>query len=248
MKHALIAASAFAALLFAVATASAQDFRKSYPVGEGTSVSIGTLSGDIRVAAYSGADVVVTGRKVGRDADRVQIRDRSEGGRIEVDVDVIGEFPRNDNNDASVNFDVQVPTGVKLRLERIRTLSGDIDIVGVSGAVEATTMSGNVRVTGNSGVVEAKTMSGDVIVDIDELAGEGDLSFETLSGDVDVRLPANAGAVVSARTLSGTIENDFGLNVVRKKNGPGQSLAGTIGDGSRRLRATSMSGDVRLRR
>lgn len=243
MKHVLLAVSSFAVVLIASATASAQDFHRSYPASAGTKVAVGTMSGDIKVTTHGGSEVIVTGRITGEDADKVRIEDRSAAGSIEVDV----EYPKSGNTNASVSFDVQVPAGVRLRLDRIRTMSGDIEITGVSAMVEATTMSGDVRVVNTSGVVEAKTMSGNVIVSIDELAGEGDLSFVSMSGDVDVRLPSNAGAVVSIKTLSGNIENDFGLTVVTKKHGPGQSLDGTIGDGSRRLFAKSMSGNVKLR-
>ncbi|MGB5035774.1 MAG: DUF4097 family beta strand repeat-containing protein [Blastocatellia bacterium] len=244
MKHVLFAVSTFAVVLIASATASAQDFQKSYPASAGTSVAISTMSGDIKITTHGGSDVVVTGRITGDDADKVRIEDRSAGGRIDVDVD----YPKHGNTNASVDFDVQVPAGVRLRLDRIRTMSGDIEITGVSATVEATTMSGNVRVMNTTGVVQAKTMSGNVVVEIDALEGESDLSFVSMSGDVDIRLPSNAGATVSIKTLSGNIENDFGLSVVTKKHGPGQSLDGTIGDGTRRLFAKSMSGDVRLRR
>ena len=244
MKHVLFAVSTFAVVLIASATASAQDFQKSYPASAGTAVAISTMSGDIKVTTHGGSDVVVTGRIVGDDADKVRIEDHSASGRIDVGVD----YPKHGNTNASVNFDVQVPAGVRLRLDGIKTMSGDVEINGVSASIEATTMSGNVRITNSSGTVEAKTMSGDVIVELDGLDSEGDMSFVSMSGNVDIRVPSNAGAVVSMKTLSGNIENDFGLTVVTKKHGPGQSVDGTIGDGTCRLFAKSMSGNVHLRR
>lgn len=244
MKHVFFAVSTFAILLIAGATASAQDLQKSYPVTAGSSVAISNMSGDIKITTHGGSDVIVSGRIVGEDADKVRIEDRSVNGKIDIGV----EYPKRGNVDASVNFEVQVPAGVRLHLDGIRTMSGDIEITGVAAIVDAKTMSGDVRVTNTSGVVDAKTMSGNVIVELTELSGEGDLSFVSMSGNVDVRLPSNLGAVVSAKTLSGTIENDFGLTVVTKKHGPGQTLDGTIGDGSRRLFAKSMSGNVSLRR
>lgn len=244
MKHVLFAVSSFAVVLIAGATASAQDFQKSYPASPGTSVAISTMSGDIKITTHGGSDVVVTGRIVGEDADRVRIEDSSAGGRIDVGV----EYPKSGNTNASVNFDVQVPAGVRLRLDRINTMSGDVEISGVSASIDATTMSGNVRITNSSGIVDAKTMSGDVIVELNGLDNEGDMKFVSMSGNVDIRLPSNAGAVVSIKTLSGNIDNDFGLTVVTKKHGPGQSLDGTIGDGTCKLFAKSMSGDVHLRK
>lgn len=234
--------SVLAVVLVAAAAASAQDFNKTYPATPGTAVAISTLSGDIKISSHSGPEIVVTGRLVGPDVDRVKIDDRSTAGNI--DIETI--YEKHCNCDVSVDFEVLVPAGVRLRLENIRTMSGDIQVIGVSAHVRATTMSGDVRVVNASGVVEATTMSGDVNVDIERLEGEGDLTFVSMSGDVIVRLPGDAGANVSVRTMNGTIENDFGLAVTAKKHGAGESLVGTIGDGHFRLSAKTMSGNVKL--
>jgi DUF4097 and DUF4098 domain-containing protein YvlB len=238
----LAAATCFAA--FAAASASAQDFNKGYELGAGGRITVTNMSGDVTVTGYDGNTVLVTGRRTGPDKDVVEIVDRSSGNDIEIGV----KYPRNCNCDASVDFIVQVPRSTRYVFEKIASMSGDVRVEGVTGAVHATAMSGDVRVGVVDGTVEATAMSGDVEVDIDRLEGSGDLTFTSMSGNVELRLPSDVDAEVSIRTVSGDITTDFPIEVHEQKYGSGQWASGRLGDGSRRLSAKSMSGDVRLLR
>jgi len=244
MRTALTLVLAGGCLAVASATASAQDFKKSYEIPAGGRIVVANMSGNVKVRGTDTSSVVVTGRKTGRDADRVTIEDNSSGDTVSIGVN----YPKHCNCDASVDFDVEVPKSLRLDFDKISSMSGDVEIGDVTGAVNATTMSGNVNVTDVSGTVEATAMSGDVTVDIDRLEGTGDLQFTTMSGNVDVRLPADSGVDVSMKTTSGDITTDLPIEVHRPEYGAGVWAKGTLGDGSRRLKLTTMSGDVHLRR
>jgi DUF4097 and DUF4098 domain-containing protein YvlB len=228
----------------ATASASAQDFNKSYQLEPNGEITVASLSGDVRVTGYDGSSVVVTATIKGRDADRVTILDRSGAGVVDVGVD----YPKNCNCDATVDFDVRVPNGTPYRYEKIVSMSGDVEIANVTGEIHATSMSGDVRVRDVAGTVEATAMSGDVHARITRLVGNGELKFTTMSGDVEVSLPSDLDANVSIATLSGSISNDFGLSVSEKKYGPGQTARGQLGDGSRTVTLKSLSGNARLLR
>jgi DUF4097 and DUF4098 domain-containing protein YvlB len=238
----MAAAACFAGA--AAASASAQDFKKSYDLAAGGRIVVTNMSGNVTVTGYDGREVVVTGTRTGPDAAVVEIEDKSSAGEVEIGV----KYPRNCNCDASVDFVVQVPSGTRFDFAKISSMSGDVRVNGVSGEVHATSMSGDVRVGDVDGTVDATAMSGDVDVDIARLEGSGDLSFTSMSGDVEVRLPADAGADVEIRTTSGSIETNFPLEVHTKKYGSGQWAEGRIGDGSRRMTVRSMSGDVSFMR
>ena len=66
----------------------------------------------------------------------------------------------------SVNFDIVVPADVTLR---VSTISGDIDIVGLTGAIDAKSISGFVDVTwgAKSADLSLKTITGEVYTDQD---------------------------------------------------------------------------------
>lgn len=253
---------ALCALAFLLSlTAMAQDFRKSYEVGQGGSINVRNISGDVIVTAYDGETVLVVGIKEGRDRDRVWVEDNSAGNNVNVRV----RYPENCDCDASIRFEVKVPrsnykfdaissvsgdvevTGVAGDL-RAKSVSGNVTVKGITGAVNATSVSGNVHVGENNGAVSGKSTSGNVEVEIVQLAGAGDMEFASVSGNVRVKLPANLDADVRMSTLSGGLKTDFPLNIEEPERGPGRRATGRVGGGSRNLKLSTTSGNVSLLR
>ena len=236
---------AMALVAFALAaTASAQDFQKTYRIGAGGQVRIGNVSGDVIVTGYDGDSIVVTGTKKGRDRDIIEIEDRS--GTANVDVGV--RYPKNCNCDASIRFEVQVPRSVKYDFDHIASVSGDVRVTGVTGRLNASAVSGDVHITDVSGSVSASAVSGDVQVEINRLDGSDDMKFNTVSGDVSVMLPGSLDADVDMSSFSGSIKTDFAIEVRSERYGSRNSARAKLGEGSRRLKMSSVSGDLSLRR
>src|ERR1051326_8509423 len=206
----LAVVAAFMSLL-AVGTALAQDFQRTYSIGAGGSVSIHNVSGDVKVIGYDGGTIVVTGVKEGRDRDKVEVDDRSSAGSVDVRV----HYQEQCNCDASINFQVQVPRGMKYQFGNISSASGDITVSGVmgdvharsasgdvtvtdvTGAVNASTASGDVKVKNIMGSASAKSASGDVEAEITRLDGGGNMEFSSTSGNVKVKMPGDLGAKIN---------------------------------------------------
>ncbi len=237
---------AFAFVCLVGGSASAQDFQKSYEIGSGGRVQISNISGDIVVSGYDGNAILVTATKEGRDRDRVEVEDLSSGNRVQVKV----RYPDRCNNcDVSVSFQVKIPRSVNYDIDGINSVSGSIEISGISGRLKAASVSGEVKIKDVSGTVNASSVSGEVNVEITKLAGDDDMKFSSVSGTVDVRIPSNLDATVNMSTLSGDLKTDFPLEVKkREKYSPGTSASGRLGDGSRRLHLSSVSGSVSLTR
>jgi len=226
------------------ATASAQDFQKTYRIGAGGQIRIGNVSGDVIVTGYDGDSIVVTGTKKGRDRDMIEVEDRS--GTANVDVGV--RYPKHCNCDASIRFEVQVPRSVKYDFDHIASVSGDVRVTGVTGRLNASAVSGDVHITDVSGSVSASAVSGDVKVEINRLDGSDDMKFNTVSGDVSVMLPGSLDADVDMSSFSGSIKTDFAIEVRSERYGSRNSARAKLGEGSRRLKMSSVSGDLSLRR
>jgi DUF4097 and DUF4098 domain-containing protein YvlB len=238
----LLALSAVFALTLA-ATASAQDFQKSYKVGAGGQVRIGNISGDVSVTGYDGDQIIVKGYKTGRDSEMVEVEDRSGGGNVDIGV----RYPNQCNCDASVRFEVQVPRSISFNLDRISSVSGSVKVSDVAGRISASSVSGDVAVRGASGSVSASSVSGDVNVDINRLEGEDDMKFSSVSGSVHVKAPSHLAADVDMSSFSGSVKTDFGLEVHEGRQGMRRWARGRIGDGgTRRLKMSSVSGDLSL--
>jgi Putative adhesin len=234
-----------AALSLVIAgAAAAQDFQKSYRLGANGQVSIGNVSGDVRVTGYDGGEIVVRAIKQGRDTDLLEIEDRSTASRVDLSV----RYPKNCNCDASVRFEVQVPRSVSYNLDHIASVSGDVFVDGVTGRIRASAVSGDVSVRNVSGTVSATTVSGDVEVDIDRLDGTDDMKFSSVSGDVNVKLPNTLDADVDISSFSGAIDTNFPVEVRGERHGPRRWARGQVGGGgSRRLKMSTLSGDVSLK-
>src|SRR5262252_7855788 len=118
MRRALyrIAMLAIAAA-FMAGTAAAQDFQKSYRIGQGGSVRVRNVSGDVNIKGYDGDQIVVAGFKEGRDANLVSVEDSSDG----TSVDLRARYPEHCNCNASVRFEVQVPRSIGYCFDTIST-------------------------------------------------------------------------------------------------------------------------------
>ncbi len=235
-------ATALVALALA-ATASAQDFQRAYRIGAGGQIRIGNVSGDVLVTGYDGDSVVVTATKKGRDRDKIEVEDRS--GTANVDIGV--KYPKNCNCDASILFEVQVPRSVQYDFDHIASVSGDVRVAGVTGRLNASAVSGDVHITDVSGSVNASAVSGDVQVEINRLEGSDDMKFNTVSGDVNVTLPGSLDADVDMSSFSGSIKTDFAIEVRSERYGSRNSARAKLGEGTRRLKMSSVSGDLSLR-
>ena len=243
MKRRLFSLSiACAVTILAAATCAAQDFQKSYRVSAGAQVKVGNISGDVIVTAYDGDSIIVNGIKKGRDRDLIEIEDRSGSNSVDVGV----KYPKHCNCDASIRFEVQVPRSISFD-DHFSSVSGDVKVTGITGQLHASAVSGDVRIKDVSGSVSASAVSGDVSVEIQRLEGSEDMKFSTVSGDVSVTLPQSLDADVDMSSFSGSIKTDFPVEVKSERFGSRNWARGKLGEGSRRLRMSTVSGDISLK-
>jgi hypothetical protein len=222
----------------------AQDFQRTYAIAAGGQIRIGNISGDIRIQGYNGDSILVQGIKTGRDRDKVEVEDLSSANRIEIRV----RYPEHGNADASINFEVRVPSAVSYIYEKVASISGSVNIADVKGQIRAQSISGNVMIRNVAGMVSASSVSGDVEAEITRLEGRGEMKFSSVSGDVAVRAPANLDADVEMSTLSGSLKTDYPIEVQERRYGPGRSARGRLGSGAIIIKVSSVSGRVALSR
>ncbi|GAA4980623.1 hypothetical protein HD597_011795 [Nonomuraea thailandensis] len=149
------------------------------------------------------------------------------------------------------------------KMTHVKSVSGDVVLDGVSGDVAANTVSGAVEtramdgdlsfisISGDLTVADgtprrlkANTVSGRITADL-ALRPTGHVTFNSVSGDILVRLPENVEADVSIRSTSGRLVSTF--EELSNTSGPGaKSLSGRLGGGMASLSAITVSGEVTL--
>ena len=187
------------------APAGGTRFEQRWPFAADGSVRIVNPAGRIRVIGWDTDSLAVSGRGPGSlaAAGTANVRKLVVTGKAELEV--------------------HVPRGARVW---VKSVSADIDVVGVDGTLDLNSVGGAIHVVGTPADVTAETMGGPV-----ELAGgSGRARVKTVSGDILLR---GASVDLGASTLSGTI-------VVRAA---GWQRGGT---GVQRGHFESVTGDVRF--
>jgi Toastrack DUF4097 len=117
----------------------------------------------------------------------------------------------------------------------VKTASGDVSIGVAAGRAGLHTMSGDVVLDEAGGAVSANTMSGDLRV---ERLAAGTVELRTMSGDIAATVRRGATLWIDAGSMSGEVSSDL----------PVSDDAPAGGRTDIELRASSMSGDIDLRR
>jgi hypothetical protein len=165
----------------------------------------------------------------------------------------------------SINGRIQVTdiTG----LTNIETVSSDIVATRLSGGAQIETTSGSVTLTGGEGeisventsglttlndirssVVSAESMSGDVRFQ-GTIQPSGRYEFSSHSGNIRMTLPANAGALLTLSTYSGSINSEFPITLQQGLSaGDQKEMQFRLGSGSARVTAESFSGNIIITR
>ncbi|MFF4697127.1 DUF4097 family beta strand repeat-containing protein [Streptomyces chattanoogensis] len=157
-----------------------------------------------------------------------------------------------------------VVSGISGRTD-LRGVSGDSTLVGLSGAVRAETVSGSIEaqgvtgdlrfhsvsgdltmIDGGGGGVRADSVSGDMTLDLDPVAKGADIQLTTVSGEIAIRLADPADARVEANTTTGSVANAF--DDLRVSGWGPRQITGTLGAGTGKLKATTVSGSLALLR
>lgn len=214
-----------------------------------------------------GVMVKIRNRKNQRDMDGTDLYLRIPAGASIEAEGVSSDFTVRGNEGASINIStVSGDVEVEADAERVdlNSVSGEVELSGSANRVTAESVSGDVTLYGVAGEVRASTVSGDLSLEGDNLsrgqfetvsgdmvlsvalADDGRLSCDAMSGDVQLRLPANQQATFKAQSYSGGIRSDFG-KVMSVSRGPGSMLDEQVGDNSARIRVETFSGDITIR-
>ena len=231
------------------------DFHWQGHLKAGQTLEVINRNGQIEASAAAGDEVRVEGLRRGNDDDRelfIEVVEYSDGVTIcAVHANdktpgrchrggVSSESTRWHGNRAKINFEVQVPRGVRFNA---LTTNGNVLGRNLASVVEAATTNGNVEVS-TSEWASAATTNGGIRVSMGSAKWNGELQVKTTNGSVDVTLPASAEFKLDATTTNGEIQADFPITVQGTVHS--KELSGTVGGGGRELRVATTNGTIKL--
>jgi hypothetical protein len=258
--------AALAALMLALVPAvlGAQDrqseraFTLDERVPAGQWLRVRNVSGEVRVRPATGDRVEIVATKSWRRGDpkvvRIESRKSSDGSILvcafwteNATCDENGYRSRNEgrsnrNNDVAVDFEVRLPKGVNVGAWSV---NGGVSVDGATGEVEAGSVNGGVDATSSGGPVQASSVNGTVHARMGRVGNE-DLDFSSVNGNVIAEFGEDIDAQVELSTVNGRFQTDWPVTITGRVDP--RHLRATIGKGGRRIRLSTVNGNVELRK
>jgi DUF4097 and DUF4098 domain-containing protein YvlB len=221
----------------------------------------------VEVHSVSGRDLKITLEGDRLEIDHPQLRwdnfiEVFQSMRSSAKADVSVLVPR----DVALKFGIISASALVSGLKtdaKLSTVSGDLVVDGLVGNIEMNSVSGELSARDHTGKILAHTVSGDVTASgairkfgVDSLSGDvmvditgtpDELSSNTVSGDLTVRIPEALGARYRVNTVSGKMQLDnaiIGSSPGRTHTGTAGSLNGSWVD----INVNSVSGNVAVLR
>ena len=225
-------------------------------------VTITTHSDKVEVDTHSTPD----GRRVDiRSHTVAQQKPSAEECRVEFDVAVPAGVSvtvttatapitiENVGGDLALSSDagqITVKNAANSHLE-VRGVAAPVMLSNITGHVQVVSSGGSVQLTNVSGPkVTVSTTTGNITY-LGDFAGGGSYVMTTHSGAIDVTLPATASVDLTARSVRGSVENDYPLQIKPHMTfvpAEGRSFAGTSNSGSSSVELESFSGRIRVKK
>lgn len=219
------------ALPAAAAQKETETIDRTVSIGTDGTLDLKNFSGDVRIVGTGGGEVVIRAvRRATRERlDRIKLDIQSAGSTVKIQANHQPEGRRDDrDNVVETEFDIQVPSGTKLKLY---SFSGKLDVRGVTGEIDAETFSGGIE------------------IDVASAPQLPQLKAETFSGDIEARVPAAASGQVRFDSFSGSVRSDLPISMTRTRGGRNTNIDGQIGSGAGpTLQFKTFSGDLRIQK
>jgi hypothetical protein len=206
-------------------------------------LALDNVQGAVSVEGWERPEVAVTVTKTALAPtdrlDDVQVSAESGAGYLRLRT----LYPNNLEEPIRVDYQLHVPR--RLRIERLRTLVGDINVRDVEGPVDARSLLGDITEQDVAGPVVAQALTGNVAVSLRALPDPSTpVLLETVNGNLDLLLPPRADADLELRTVAGRIEGKY-LFEVSVAPGDGTRRA-RVGRGGVRVRLETIRGNIRV--
>ena len=234
-----------------------QDFSRTLPLSANGRFRLHNVNGQVEIAGWDGSDVIIKALKHGRtqkSVDVVKINVDSSLDEIAIHTEqpdgepgfsgIWSWFKNGGNNSANVDYAIQIPRHT--RLANISAVNGRVEIDDVSGDIEVSAVNGEVQIHGAAGSLKLSTVNGRLLAELVSLGRGQSVALNSVNGQIEATLPADANAEVSASTVNGGMTSEFPALVVQKEFPISKKLNGTLGHGGASVKANTVNGAIRF--
>jgi len=237
---------------------SAQEFKVTVDNTTESELSLEHFPGDLPIEGYSGNEIIIS-----TDAGRFEQPDRAKGLKPVygggTDNTGIALYMEKNGNKISfhcllpitkdANYRIRVPENLVLKIHRGCERGGETTISNMKSEVDFDGCH-EVHLKNVTGPLVISTIDGGVNVVFSDISKDKSISIASISGEVDVTVPAKAGVDVEMSNISGNMYTDFDLATDNKdmKRVGGNSVHATLNGGGTELKLHNISGNIYLRK
>jgi hypothetical protein len=245
-------------LLFA-GISRAQDFKVPIENNKDAKLILQDFGGDLPIEGYSGSEVVISPSS-GRFDPPEQAKGLKPVYASGTDNTGIGVYMEKNGNRITLrcllpftkrsSYHIRVPENVALEIERDCGGTGETTISNIKNEIDFNGCH-SIELKNVSGPLVISTISGHVTVAFSDISKEKSISLATVSGSIDVTLPAKAGFNLEMGTVSGNMYSDFDLQSSSKddmRRVGGGSLRAQVNGGGVDIKLTTVSSNIYLRK
>ncbi|MFD1145099.1 DUF4097 family beta strand repeat-containing protein [Larkinella insperata] len=255
-KIALLIATALVCAL----DASAQEYKAKLPNSKDRKVTLEMDAGDYKFEGYDGDEVSIRASS-GLEAPPERAKGLKPLYYSAVDNSGIGLAVTPENGGLKIEkatrkdigYTIRIPRKVSLLVRQVNWRNGSVTISNMDGDLEVRTTNSPITLKNVTGPVVANTTNGEVNIVFTNLSQEKPTSITTISGAVDVTLPANAKTTMKLRSINGEMYTDFDLGLKSAKEGlskvgGGNNVEGTTNGGGVEMQLNTISSNIYIRK
>jgi len=220
---------------------------KSFTVNNESHFSLNNINGAVAITSWQENTIKVIASisaKNQESFDDVSIHMDKRGNKVSVKTHYKEKNYRQNNQIAKVDYKIWLPADASL--SDIELVNGDLTIENISGEVEAEVVNGSINAMELSGNSEISVVNGNVNVGYKAQVEDVDnIEIETVNGRIELFIPQDINANVSADTMHGRIKTAFGLKAT-KSTFSGYNLRGEVGSGGTNINLDSVNGSIKL--
>ncbi len=253
--------------------------QQSFEVGAQPRLSVRNVAGRVEVRAGEPGTIDLHAVKHGRPEamENTRVEMEQHGDQLSVVTKQVDTaFAGGRHSLCAVDYTITVPAGCEVDVNavsaevRVRdtqapvsleTVSGGIDVVGVTGDCRVKTVSGSTTIGEIAGTMhgqsvsgaleinraalqsfDLQTVSGDITVDTPLSTGQR-YRAHTVSGDLRLRVPDDTGATIWLKTVSGSLRSSLPAQI---QHADRRHWQGIINGGGAEVEMDSVSGDLTI--
>jgi len=226
-----------------------EEFHQTYAMSSDGRIELDNINGAVHISSWDRNEVKVDAVKYADTKERLdEAKIEIESGKDYLSIET--KYPDHDHtwnwgsrhNPAGVEYTLTVPRNA--RLDEIKLINGSLDVAGVSGEVHASCINGRLDAHDLSGRAALSTINGRLEAKFERLDRQS-VELNSVNGSVDLTIPSDSNAEIEASTVSGGINNDFGLHVNHHQF-VGHDLRGELGSGGAHIKLSNVNGRVEI--